>query len=139
MDSSLSGLSGPAINTAVDREFALLRYGWLLYLGGNYTDSIQAYQRSLKLNTRSIDARLGVMLPLIALGYWEKVKLTATQVLGGAPKNYLAHVRLMIAEEGLKQWDVLSIHSAKVSTYYPGDIFILQYYARAEADRKSGV
>jgi len=39
-------------------EYALLRYGWLNYLQGNYNDAIDSYKRALNFNSRSFDGNV---------------------------------------------------------------------------------
>jgi len=112
-------------------EYALLRYGWLNYLQGNYNDAIDSYKRALNFNSRSFDARLGMSLPLMAQGRWKEASRYLKQVIGQSPYHYLAHVRLMICEEGLRQWETLEKHSQSMAAYYPSDATILVYLARA--------
>ena len=112
-------------------EFAILRHGWLNYLRGAHNESIRDYQKALDINPESLDARLGLMLPLIAQQRWREASSHAHKVLEVAPWNYYAHVRLMICEEGEKKWDTLAKHSRKVSQRYPSDATVLVYLARA--------
>lgn len=112
-------------------EFAILRHGWLNYLRGAHNESIHDYQKALDLNPASLDARLGLMLPLIAQQRWREVASHANKVLEVAPWNYYAHVRLMMSEEGEKKWDTLAKHAEHVSQHYPSDATVLVYLARA--------
>ena len=52
-------------------EFAVIRHGWLNYLMGNHNGSIQDYQSALTINPNSLDARLGLLLPLLAQSRWK--------------------------------------------------------------------
>lgn len=112
-------------------EFAILRHGWLNYLRGAHNESIRDYQKALDINPKSLDARLGLMLPLIAQQRWREVTSHANKVLEVAPWNYYAHVRLMISEEGEKKWDTLAKHARRVGQRYPSDATVLVYLARA--------
>lgn len=112
-------------------EFAILRHGWLNYLRGAHNDAIRDYQKALDLNPNSLEARLGLMLPLVAQQRWREVASHANKVLAVAPWNYYAHVRLMISEEGERKWDTLAKHAQKVSRRYPSDATVLVYLARA--------
>jgi tetratricopeptide (TPR) repeat protein len=114
-------------------EFALLRYGWLNYLQGNYNDAIRAYTRAMERNHASIDAKLGIALPLMAQKRWREARRYLNQVLAQSPYNYTAHVRLLVCEEGLRQWDALQHHADNLTAYYPTDATILIYLARAYA------
>jgi tetratricopeptide (TPR) repeat protein len=119
------------IDQEPDNEFAVLRHGWLSYLRGAHNESIRDYQTALDINSKSLDARLGLMLPLIAQQRWREVASHANKVLEVAPWNYYAHVRLMISEEGEKKWESLAKHAQQVSQRYPSDATILVYLARA--------
>ncbi len=121
------------IDRGAENEFALIRYGWLNYLQGNFNDSIQAYQRALDRNNRSVDARLGIALPLMAQRRWSSAVRYLKQVIGHSPLNYTAHIRLMICEEGLRKWETLEKHAKEVSIHYPTDTLALVYLARAHA------
>lgn len=114
-----------------DNEFAELRSGWLYYLAGNYTRSITHYQTALKLNNLSLEARLGLTLPLMAQGRWREAAIENNEVIKVSKWNYYAHIRLMACEEALKQWDELLKHTQEVHSRYPADATILVYSARA--------
>lgn len=118
-------------------EFAVLRHGWLNYLRGAHNESIRDYQKALDINPQSLDARLGLMLPLLAQQRWREAASHANRVLKVAPWNYYAHVRLMISEEGEKKWDTLAKHAKKVSQRYPSDATVLVYLARANVWMKN--
>lgn len=112
-------------------EFAILRHAWLNYLQGAHNEAIRDYQKALDINPNSLEARLGLMLPLIAQQRWREVASHVDKVLKVAPWNYYAHVRLMMSEEGEKKWDALASHAKNVSQRYPSDATILVYLARA--------
>lgn len=121
------------INNNQRNDFAISRRAWLNYLRGAHNDSIRDYQRALEINPQSLDAHLGLLLPLLAQQRWREVTSYANKVLNESPWNYYAHIRLMIAEEGEKKWDTLAKHALQVSKRYPSDATILVYLARAYA------
>jgi len=112
-------------------EFAVLRHGWLSYLQGDHSAAITDYKKAMKLNKQSLDAKLGIMLPLLAQQRWHEAASYANTVLKVAPWNYYAHLRLMITEEGSRQWDTLATHAKKVHQRYPSETDALVYMARA--------
>ena len=114
-----------------DNEFANLRSGWLYYLAGKYSTSIKYYQTAGKLNKQSLDARLGMMLPLMAQERWREAAQLAESVIEESRLNYYAHLRLLICEEGLKSWVQLRDHALMISRYYPSDPGFQVYLARA--------
>lgn len=123
----------PILEADPANEFAILRTAWLKYLHGDYNASMRDYRAALELNDQSLEARLGLTLPLLAQRRWREAAGVAEEVLAVAPWNYYAHIRLMIAEEGQRQWQTLARHAREVSARYPSDATILVYLARAEA------
>lgn len=112
-------------------EFVFLRLGWLNYLSGDHNDAIDYYKAALNINNKSLDARLGLTLPLLAQQRWKEAAKYAQEALQVAPWNYYAHIRLMVAEEGMRQWQTLAKHAGEVYLRYPSDATVLVYQARA--------
>ena len=126
-DAALSALNG--INS--DNELGLLRRGWLNYLKGSHSKAIDYYNKAINKNGKSLDARLGIILPLLAQQRWREAASNANKVLEVAPWNYHAHVRLMATEEALKQWSQLEKHARTVIERYPTDVDAYVFLARA--------
>lgn len=112
-------------------EFGIMRRGWLNYLQGKYNASIKDYRSAISLNDKSLEARLGVMLPLMAQNKWREALVYGQQIIAIAPWNYYAHVRLLRCEEALEQWSTLANHAHQVFLRYPSDATIIVYIARA--------
>lgn len=134
---ALSALE-PLLNRRPVNEMALLRHGWLNYLLGHHERAAEDYGRALSLNPKSIDARLGLTLPLMAQGRWREAAVHAGQVLEVAPWQYYGHVRLMACEEALGQWETLAKHAEAVALRYPSDATLWVYLARARAALGNG-
>ena len=126
-DAALNALN----SVSSDNELGLLRKGWLNYLKGSHSKSIDYYNKAISKNGKSLDARLGVILPLMAQQRWREAASHANKVLEVAPWNYYAHVRLMATQEALKQWSDLEKHAQVVSEHYPTDVDTLVFLARA--------
>lgn len=126
-----AGVLMSAASKEKNNEFLFLRLGWLNYLRGSHNDAIKHYQKALQLNGKSLDAKLGLTLPLLAQQRWKEAAKYTQEVLQTAPWNYYAHVRLMVAEEGLRQWQTLAKHANDVQQRFPSDATILVYLARA--------
>lgn len=126
----------PIANRQPVNEFAILRSAWLLHLQGKYAEAEKRYQRAAEVNPRSLEAKLGLMLPQMALYRWNDAIQSGRKVLADSPWNYTAHVRIMISEEALSRWEDLAKHAAEVSSRYPADATVLVYWARAEAALK---
>ena len=80
-----------------DGYVAQLRRGWLLYKLGKHAEAIDAYGRAIALEPRSVEARVGALLPAMALRRWADVEAGAREVLKLDPGNYLANLRLAFA------------------------------------------
>jgi tetratricopeptide (TPR) repeat protein len=117
-----------------DPEMVQLRLGWLRYLQGRYNEAIQTYRQAIQMNPESIDARLGVALPLLAQLRFREAEAQARTVLNIAPWNYTAHERLMAAEAGQLQWQALLNHTSILHQRYPSDTGTLAYMALAHAN-----
>ena len=127
-DAALTALN----NVSGDDELLLLRRGWLNYLKGSHSKAIEYYKKAINKNSKSLDARLGIILPLLAQQRWREAELNANNALAIAPWNYYAHIRLMEAEQALKQWQQLATHAQAVHEHYPSDASVLIYLARAQ-------
>jgi tetratricopeptide (TPR) repeat protein len=64
---------------------AALRRGWLLHLAGRADEAVQAYERAVGLAPQALEARLGLMLPLMAQRRWVDAERVGREALGLAP------------------------------------------------------
>ena len=121
-------------NVAVaDAELSALRRGWLYYLQGSYNESIRQYRYAVERNQQSVDARLGVTLPLLAQKRWREAEQNAKAALEISPNNYTALLRLAIALEGQRDWAALKKAGVTLVLGYPSDATAYVYLARANA------
>lgn len=126
-----AALDGANGNT--DADLALMRRGWLAYLQGRYNEAVDFYGRAIGKNPKSLEARNGVTLPLLAQQRWREAASHARQAIAESAWDYTAHLRLMVAEEGQRDWKTLAEHAEKVAEHYPSDATALVYLARAHA------
>jgi tetratricopeptide (TPR) repeat protein len=118
---------------AQTQELAQLRVAYLSYLQGKYDESIAGYTKALQMNAFSLDAPLGMTLPLLAQGRYEEAAVQARSVLAKCTWNYTAHVRLLACEEGLRNWSAMVTHARMLVLRYPSDATLWVYLGRAEA------
>lgn len=123
----------PMLDQDGENEFATMRYAWLNYLQGNYNDAIKAYSQAMARNPLSIEARLGIALPLMAQRRWNEAARYLRQVLAKSPYDYIANLRLMACEAGLRKWEKLEKHALSLSEIYPSNASVLVYLARSYA------
>ncbi len=81
-------------NTAKENYLINLRLGWLYYQKKDYSRSKDYYSEAIRLNPKSIDAKLGLTLPLSALNEWNKVKELYLDILKTNAMDYTANLRL---------------------------------------------
>ncbi len=115
----------------LDTELLMLRRGWLNYLAGQHNDAIGWYKQALERNPKSMDAALGLTLPLLAQQRWREAALYARQALAMSPNDYTAYLRLIVAEEGQHDWPSMKKHAEILAEHYPSDASALVYLARA--------
>lgn len=125
----------PLLREQPNHEFALMRRAWLNYQQGRMNESLRDYNQVLFVNSSSLEARLGLTLPLLAQQRWSEAAQEARKVLALSAWDYTAHLRLLLAEEGEKRWDEMARHASSLVARYPSDAGFLVYLARAEAWR----
>jgi tetratricopeptide (TPR) repeat protein len=81
-----------------------LRRGWLLYLAGQHAPAAEQYARALQLEPRAVEARLGAMLPLMALRRWKDAERMGEEALSLAPGDLAATARLAAVHYGQGRW-----------------------------------
>jgi len=99
-----------------------LRLGWLQYLASKYPDSVNSYRKAAILGKDSIEAKLGLMLPLMAQGKWSDAEKVAKEILSLEHLSYLANSRLAFIYYNLNQYKEAEAYYRKILVYYPGDI-----------------
>lgn len=73
---------------------ATLRAGWLSYSAGLYDDAVRYYRQAASLEPRALEPRLGLMLPLMALGRWRDAEVVGKAIVTEDGRSYLARSRL---------------------------------------------
>jgi tetratricopeptide (TPR) repeat protein len=116
-----------------DAELKALRRGWLYYLPGSFNESIREYRLAIERNSKSVDARVGITLPLLAQKRWRDAAQNARIALQLAPNNYTALLRLAMALEGQREWEEMA---AIMIASYPSEATPYVYLARASVSLK---
>ena len=101
---------------------AVLRAGWLNYMGGIYEESIKQYSRAAKMAPGAIEPRLGLLPPLMALGRWDQAEKESRWILARDPGNYLAKSRLAFTLFSVGKYPEAAGHYAEILKWYPGDL-----------------
>ncbi len=104
-ESSIAHESSGNIDRALNETLAILkldsnhylgnyRAAWLNYYKGSYAKSITYYEKAVSIQPSSIEAKLGVLLPLMAMKNWAKAENLSKKLYAKAPHNYYAGSRL---------------------------------------------
>ncbi len=99
-----------------------LRLGWLQYLAQKYSASVNSYRKAVNMNKDSIEAKLGLMLPLMAQGKWSDAEKVGKEIISVDKLSYLVNSRLANIYYNLKLYQDSETYYKKVLLYYPGDI-----------------
>jgi tetratricopeptide (TPR) repeat protein len=84
-----------ALPEAKDDYLVTVRLGWVNYLNHNYDASKQYYRDAFRTSKqKSVEALLGLTLPLAATQDWTEVEATYLKALAVDPSNYTANVKL---------------------------------------------
>jgi tetratricopeptide (TPR) repeat protein len=71
-----------------------VRKAWLSYRAGRHADAVTAYQRAIAAAPEGLEARQGVILPLIAMGRWSQSEAACRDLLSRSPDDYYGLSRL---------------------------------------------
>ncbi len=108
-----------------------LRLGWLYYLWGKYDNSEFHYRQALKAIPHSIEAKLGLSLPLMAQSRWKDVESLMFSVIYIDYYNYYANLRLCKALEEQKKYKQELQIAEKMTYIYPTSVPFLVYLAKS--------
>ncbi len=106
-----------------------LRLAWLHYLSGLFTESSAYYKKAITLRPYSIEAKLGYVYPLSALGNWTIIESQYNEILIIDPQNYTANYRQGLICYGRKQYDKAVKYFEKIANLYPFDYDAINMYA----------
>ena len=118
------------------QEYLLqLRSGWLLHCLGHYEAAINAYKAATLVAPQSTEAKLGLILPLIASETWDEVERVAQLILRNDPHNVTAN--RWLAEANLAQGHPreASNLAEHLSERFPADPTIMELLARSRSAR----
>lgn len=106
-----------------------LRLGWLNYNSGMYTESASYYRKAVKLMPHSIEAKLGLVLPVYAQGNVDEVINIYQDILKIAPQNYTANYRMGSIYYGREDYTTAYKYFEKIVNMYPFDYDALHMFA----------
>jgi tetratricopeptide (TPR) repeat protein len=106
------------------------RLGWLLFLAKQYTESVNFYDKAIKLKPLAIEARYGMIKALNAIESWDKVKEQYEAILRIDAMNTTSLYWLGVLLYNRKDYDNAARNFEKIVNLYPmdyGSIIILAW------------
>lgn len=98
-----------------------LRIGWLQYMLGAYNEAETAYKKAVDAMPYSIEAKLGYVYPLSALGKWTEVRQQYNKILEICPQHSLANYRMGLIFYYSEDFKTAQKYFDKVVNMYPFD------------------
>lgn len=106
-----------------------MRAGWLHYEAGLYIESQGYYKRAIALKPNSVEARLGYIYPIVALGNMNMVSDQYLKILETDPQNTTANYRMGLIAYEKKDYKNAFTYFEKVVNLYPFNYDALNMYA----------
>ncbi|MCF8260070.1 MAG: hypothetical protein K9J12_04795 [Melioribacteraceae bacterium] len=117
-----------------------LRLGWLYYLLGKYSNSLDHYQKAMKANQYSLEAKNSSILPLLAQNKYSEAETMAYQIVSVDYYNYYGNLRLSYVLRMQKKNELASQVVNKMLAVYPSDVSFLTelaYLKHAQNDKET--
>ena len=102
-----------------------LRLGWLDYLAGQYTESQTYYNKAISIKPLSLEAKFGLIYPLLALGKVQQAEDTYLDILKISPLETTANYRLALSYYQQKKYKEADNHLRNIINLYPFDYDII--------------
>jgi len=99
-----------------------MRLGWLNYKNAKYPTAREAYEAAIRVSPKSTEAKLGLILVVLAQGKFEEAEGLAKQVLQTDPGNYYANLRLGFALRMQSKFTQAEEIDSKLVEAYPTDV-----------------
>lgn len=96
-----------------------LRTGYLYYMNKQYKESQNYYEKAIALMPYSIEAKLGIVLPLTELGNWNMISTEYNDILKIDPQNSTANYALGYIYYNNKDYATALKYFEKVVNLYP--------------------
>jgi len=115
------------------------RLGWLLFLAKQYTESVNYYDKAIKLKPYGIEARFGMIKALNALESWDKVKEQYEAILKIDSQNTTSLYWLGVLLYNRKEYDSAGKNFEKIVNLFPMDYgsIIMLAWTRLYQGKKS--
>ena len=118
---ALTDLTGPDQSS----YFTQLRLGWLHYKSAQYTEAEIAYKAALQTLPNATEAKLGLVLVVLAELRFADAEVLCKEVLAQDPGNYYANLRLGYALRNQLKFDQAEAINNLLLERYPTDVSVL--------------
>ncbi|PHS65834.1 MAG: hypothetical protein COB12_06305 [Flavobacterium sp.] len=98
-----------------------LRLGWLYYSNGDHVKSKNYYANAIKIEPKSIEAKLGIAYTIGALENWDELIILYNDILQIDPYNYTVNLRMATIYYYRKDFTKAASYGEKISKLYPFD------------------
>ncbi|MEI6557706.1 MAG: tetratricopeptide repeat protein [Rhodospirillaceae bacterium] len=112
-----------------------LRLGWLYYLRAGYANAITCYRKALDAAPASLEARLGLINPLLGLGRVNEALIIVQQILAVDRFNYYGNLRLVGLLHLQGKLDQAERVARDMLTLFPTDVLFLVELATLRSDQ----
>ena len=107
---------------SVARELTL---GWQCHTNADYAGALTHYRAAAQTSPKSLDALMGSLLELLALGRFEEAEKVARGVLKEHPANYYANLRLAYSLRMQGKYGPAREIADRMMELYPADVLFL--------------
>ena len=107
---------------SVARELTL---GWQCHTNADYAGALTHYRAAAQTSPKSLDALMGSLLELLALGRFEEAEKVARGVLKEHPANYYANLRLAYSLRMQGKYGPAREIAGRMLELYPADVLFL--------------
>ena len=105
--------------------YTQVRLGWLNYKSAKYAEAKTAYEAAVQQIPTSTDAKLGLILVVLAQAKYVDAEILCKEVLGDDPGNYYANLRLAFALRYQLKFDQAEAVDNMLLERYPTDVSVL--------------
>ncbi|MFN0203677.1 MAG: tetratricopeptide repeat protein [Bacteroidia bacterium] len=98
-----------------------LRLGWLYYKDNKFDEAVKSYSKAIQLKPMSIEARLGILLPLSTQEKWGDIQAIYKEILKIDPNHSSANYGLGLSYYYQKDYTSADAYFTKVINLYPFD------------------
>ncbi len=106
-----------------------MRLGWLYYLENKYGNSLEHYNKAIKIAPASLSAQSSRLLPLLAQERYAEAEQGAFGILKVDHYNFYGNMRLAYVLRMQKKLNIAEQINLKMLALYPLDVTFLSEYA----------